>query len=123
MPKQTWFLIDDDDEDREIFQIALEEVSGNLNFVAARSGIEALTMLSEKAFIPDHIFLDVNMPRMTGEECLLEIRKISHLAEVPVCIYSTSRYVDGFTVPGANAVITKPSRISDLVLELKKFYF
>jgi CheY-like chemotaxis protein len=120
MADRTCLLIDDDEDDREIFQLAVEEAHADLKCVTAKTAIEAIEILSDKPgqpFTPDYIFLDVNMPMMNGEECLVEIRKLARLRTVPVFIYTTSEVKDkeSFFKKGANEIMTKPVRISDLV--------
>ena len=85
------FLIDDDSDDREIFAIAAENTSASV--ITAINGVDALNKLnSDPAFIPDFIFLDLNMPYLSGIDCLAQIKQISHLNEVPVIVYTTSSY-------------------------------
>src|ERR1700739_3500683 len=87
----SFFLIDDDADDREIFSLALGKADQKVKCVVARDGEEALDILKgNKEFTPDSIFLDLNMPRMDGRECLVEIRKIERLKNIPICIYTTS---------------------------------
>lgn len=84
-------FVDDDIDDQEIFAFALQELDKSVSLVTAGNGIEALEMLkADKTFIPDCIFLDLNMPRMNGKECLPEIRKLAWLKDVPIFIYTTS---------------------------------
>lgn len=114
----TCLLIDDDQDDREIFQMALEELGSNVNCVTSRDGIEGLKLLSSRSIVPDYIFLDMNMPLMNGEECLIEIRKLDHLAAIPVYVYTTSsdkRNRPSFLEKGAKDVLTKPAKLSELV--------
>jgi CheY-like chemotaxis protein len=85
-------VIDDDIEDLEIFLKALEETGATVEATTARDGIEALKILQENNLQPQMIFLDMNMPRMGGEECLAHIRQIKQLESVPVVIYTTSSY-------------------------------
>lgn len=114
----TFFLIDDDTDDQEIFLIALEGISETIKCKYANDGIKALEKLNlDKSFIPDYIFLDMNMPRMNGKECLVEIRKIDRLKQVPTFIYSTSvdpRMVEEVKDLGATDVIIKPTSIKVL---------
>lgn len=122
MAEQTCFLIDDDEDDREIFQIALKEVSPHVNCVTSKNGIEALKILSEEDFTPDYIFIDINMPLMTGEECLTFIRQFNRLKNVPIYMYTTSAGMDhkeNILAKGANELIIKPARFSDMVQILK----
>ncbi len=74
------FLIDDDDDDQEIFSLALSNIDDNIHCITANDGIDALVRLNkEDTFTPNFIFLDLNMVRMNGRECLSEIRKIPRL--------------------------------------------
>ena len=76
MDKQV-LLVDDDIDDHEIFCMALENLENCYKCIFAKDGIEALEILkNEEIFIPDIIFLDLNMPRMNGIDCLYEIKKI-----------------------------------------------
>src|SRR5437868_4966541 len=87
----TCFLIDDDSDDVEIFKIALRRLNFEINCVTVDSGDAAVAKLAnELNFIPDYIFLDVNMPLMGGLDCLKAIKNIPRMANVPVIIYSTA---------------------------------
>lgn len=84
-------LVDDDLDDQEIFLMALEETNKNVKFFTASDGVEALFMLNEEqGLVPDYIFLDVNMSKMNGIECLINIKKIEYLKDVKVFMYSTT---------------------------------
>jgi len=123
---KTCFLIDDDEDDQEIFTLALREADASIKCVTASDGVEALAKLADdKTFIPDYIFLDLNMPLMNGKECLREIRKQSHLKGVPVIIFSTSSEphdIEETRKLGANDFITKPPLISSLSRQLAEFF-
>ena len=87
----VFFVVDDDADDRDIFTMALGCIRYKTKCITAKSGEEALELLKKnEEFIPDFIFLDINMPRVGGKECLVEIRKMEWLKNVPVYIYSTS---------------------------------
>lgn len=123
MPKHLCFLIDDDDDDREIFQLALEEIGIPVELNTARNGKDALMRLSDQSFVPDSIFLDVNMPLMTGEECLVQIRERDHLRNVEVFMYTTSADENArqrFISKGATDTVTKCDKFSELVALLKQ---
>ena len=69
-------MVDDDEDDRRLFFEAAKEVSESIHCVSAEDGEKALTMLqSEHGLLPDYIFLDLNMPRLNGRQCLAEIKK------------------------------------------------
>lgn len=88
----TILLVDDDEDDRKLFFEATEEYDNTIKYVGAASTREALQYLSNDAnALPDFIFLDLRMPGLSGEQCLIEIKKDTRLASIPVIIYTTSR--------------------------------
>ncbi len=115
---QTIFLIDDDTDDQEIFSIALNKADENVNCIFANDGIHALEKINgDESLIPNFIFIDMNMPRMNGQQCLMEIKKIPRLEHVPIFMFSTS--VDPTKIEehkrlGASDFIVKPSNIDTL---------
>lgn len=120
--RKTIFLVDDDRDDREIFIEALAEIDDSLKCVTAENGEDALVKLHSGVFIPNFIFLDLNMPRMNGRECLVEIKNIERLQETPVIIYTTSslqKEKDELEKLGATRFITKPANFNELCHSLK----
>ncbi|MEP7263903.1 MAG: response regulator [Bacteroidota bacterium] len=121
--KPTVFLIDDDTDDQEIFGLALNSTNQLVDCVFANDGLDALQKLESTDFIPDFIFIDINMPRMNGQQCLSEIRKIDRFKNTPVYMYSTS--IDPITASenksmGATDFIVKPADIKVLTEILSK---
>ena len=121
--RKNVFLVDDDRDDREIFIEALAEVDDSFSCFTAENGEDAIKKLHASAIIPDYIFLDLNMPRMNGRECLVEIKSIKQLKEIPVIIYTTSslqKEKEELEKLGAWMFLTKPSNFSDLCHSLKQ---
>lgn len=120
----TCFLIDDDMDDLEIFAIAVAEMGRPVTCATANDGMDALEKLrQDESFTPDYIFLDLNMPRMNGKQCLVEIKKIERLTHTPVVMYSTSalqRDIDDTLQLGASHFLTKPTSISKLTETLQQ---
>lgn len=117
------FLIDDDDDDRKIFGIALEKIDRDIEFGYASNGFDAIEDLKCAKRVPDYIFLDLNMPKMTGVECLIELKKISNIVDVPIIIYSTiinESIIYDTLRDGAFDHIEKPHKIETLVTYLKR---
>lgn len=118
MKQPTCFLIDDDDDDREIFVMALEKASQSLKCVTAKNGVEALKLIEQdNEFVPDFVFLDLNMPYMTGKECLKIIKQNERLNATPVIIYTTSSYskdIEETKAMGASHFLVKPSGMGNL---------
>ncbi len=121
---QECFLIDDDPDDQELFLMALERVDKNINCHMAKDGIDALKRLSEvNGFIPDYIFLDINMPKMNGMDCLVEIKKLDHLDRSEILMFSTSsdlKIIEMGKARGANHFFVKPPSMDLFVETLAK---
>jgi CheY-like chemotaxis protein len=124
--QKSCLLIDDDMDDQEIFALALDQLDNTFHCMTASNGLEAITYLKDRAtMLPDYIFLDLNMPRMNGLECLKEIKKLRHLSHIPVIIYSTSSSKNDITEArksGAAAFITKPFSVTELTDTLRNFF-
>jgi CheY-like chemotaxis protein len=116
----TILCVDDDQDELDIFCDAVKEINGSVVCVPALDGEQALQIL--KILIPDIIFLDVNMPRMGGKECLIQIKKDPLLKDIPVVIYSTSANpaeVQSFYELGVNKYLMKQNNYNALCLELR----
>ena len=122
MKYQNILIIDDDEDDQEIFLAAVKEVSTTVVSMAFDSGIEALKQLRLHSISPEVIFLDLNMPVMSGQQVLIELKNDPDLQSIPVIIFSTSSRpstIQEMKDLGATDFITKPSGFSDLVNILK----
>ncbi len=110
-----FFLADDDEDDVFLFREVLREVAPEAKFSSAMDGQDALDKLKSPHIpLPHIIFLDLNMPRLDGRECLRELKLDNTLKNVPVVMYSTSsqqRDVELCREIGAAAFITKPSSV------------
>jgi CheY-like chemotaxis protein len=83
--------VDDDREDLDLFCDVVTEIDSTIDVMRAESGEEALNFLLTRAVtLPDFIFLDINMPRIDGRECLKAIRKEKLTKPLSVIMYSTS---------------------------------
>ena len=121
--KKNILLIDDDDDELEIFTIALDELNIAYNCSRAKSAEQAVKMLLNA--IPDFIFLDVNMPGKNGFQCLEQLRSMETVRIIPVIIYSThmdEKAGKSFLSMGATACIKKPWKISSLTGTLKVIF-
>jgi len=122
---KTCFLVEDDEEDQEIFLLALKHANESVKCIIAGNGLEAIEKLTNTDQVVDIIFLDLNMPLMNGKQFLRERKKYSSLEHIPVVIYSTSSELadkEETLNLGARDFITKPTYIADLVKVLSKFF-
>ncbi len=119
MGKPTYFLlVDDDIDDTSLFEEILKEVDPGIRFRSAENGKEALDLLrKEQDSLPHVIFLDLNMPKMDGKQCLAELKSDPVLQKIPVIMYTTSsqsRDIEQTMMNGAICFITKPTDINEL---------
>lgn len=117
-------LADDDESDRLLFREAFEELEIKTTVRTVNNGIQLMEYLTVKeAILPDLIFLDLNMPRKNGLECLKEIRGDDKFSAVPIAIYSTSaseKDINETFLHGANIYIQKPNSFDALKQVLDK---
>lgn len=123
MPLSTILIIDDDAEDIEMFCEALTDLSSDIQCKSVLNGMEALKVLDSGAVEPELIFLDLNMPGLSGKQCLQKIKQTEAHAKIPVYIYSTSSATsdkEDAEKLGSEGFIIKPSSYSDLKSCLSK---
>ena len=120
-------LAEDDSDDQLLFTEALKQVSQESVLHTMPNGMFLLDFLEERrASLPDVIVLDVNMPGMSGIECLKIIRKTTGLDHLPVIIMSTStnhKTIDDAFASGANSYAVKPGKFDDLKKIVGKIVF
>ncbi|MBL7933569.1 MAG: response regulator [Bacteroidia bacterium] len=119
-------LIDDDIDDQDIFKWCVKEIGANITCSTVDSGVDALFMLSNQtSYLPDYMFIDMNMSKMNGIECLRKIKEITRLNNSKVFMYSTTaepRSVKESQELGANDFIVKPAKVSELKITLSKIF-
>ncbi len=88
-------LADDDKDDRFFFDTVLKGLSIPTTLATVEDGAMLMDYLHKNTHdLPNALFLDLNMPKMNGAECLTEIKKSESLKHIPVIIYSTSYHED-----------------------------
>lgn len=88
-------LADDDLDDSFLFERELEKCPFNTQLTTVGDGEELMNYLAKNLKnLPDILFLDNNMPRKNGTECLQEIKKHPRLKVIPVIMYSTYVHED-----------------------------
>jgi len=112
--KMNIILADDDEDDRNLFKQAIEELGLNIDLKLFNSGDDLLDYLFEldKEELPHILFLDLNMLCTKYEDCLKDIRKNSKFQDMSIAIYSTStseKDVHNTFIGGANIYINKPN--------------
>ena len=84
-------LADDDQDDRTFFKRVVNALAVPALLHVVENGEELMDYLfSNTHDLPDVLFLDLNMPKKNGAECLKEIKANRKLKDLPVVIYSTA---------------------------------
>lgn len=115
----TILLADDDKDDRFFFREAFKEIDVDVKIDTVSDGEQLIDHFSRPGVQQPHVlFLDLNLPRKNGLECLNELRKQMNLKDLIIAIYSTSSserdIADAFS-KGANLYIKKPNDFFSLV--------
>lgn len=109
-------LADDDKDDCIFFNEALDGLYPSPNLTLVHDGEELMQLLTnESNELPHILFLDINMPRKNGFECLAEIKENYRMNRFPVVIFSTSyeqEMVNLLYEIGAQYFIRKPSEFT-----------
>lgn len=120
--KQTHviYIVDDDNDDREILRDAFMSVLPQHQYVLLENGERLLEELENNGI--DHqpalILLDLNMPGKDGRETLKEIKTSKKFFHIPTLIFTTSssqRDKKQAYESGANCFISKPDTFEKLV--------
>ena len=116
-------LVDDDQDDQLLFREALLEANAAIKYLCASNGNDALEKLNLGSIpVPDLIFMDVNMPKMNGIDCLKELQKSDKFKNIPVIMYSTScspDYQKQCFALGAVDYMEKPNDFLQLCAKIK----
>lgn len=109
-------LADDDMDDCLFFKKAVDELPVVTTLTIVNEGEQLMQLLTNDAYeLPHVLFLDLNMPRKNGFECLSEIKGNKKLHQLPVIMFSTSfeqEVVNQLFKNGAHYFIRKPSEFS-----------
>ena len=111
-------LADDDKDDNILFQEVLDELPLSTHLTTVFNGEQLMQFLNEtNARLPDVLFLDLNMPRKNGFDCLSEIKRSEKLKLLSVIIFSTSNEPQVLSLlhkNGAQYYIRKPNSYTQL---------
>ena len=136
--KMNIMVIDDSKIDlfvsQKIIEIANAECEVKI-FSSSNSAISFLKDINSKPvnkalFIPDAIFLDINMPEMDGFQFLKEFNNLHKLSSLSIKIYMLSSSTNPYDIKKAESAkccagfISKPLAVTDIervMLEFKPY--
>lgn len=116
-------LIDDDEDDLIVFKLAISEISDSIQLFYCNCADNVSLVIEQTR--PQLIFLDINLPRINGIECLQELQNDKIGKTIPVIMYSSSELPRDLQLSfsfGASLYFLKPSDVSKLVSALKEIF-
>jgi CheY-like chemotaxis protein len=112
-------LVEDSEGDVYIFKRAVADAKLLNEVIAFRDGREAIKYLQdEKNEMPGIIFLDINMPMVSGFDVLKQVKNIERLSRIPVVMLTISQEEEDIIRSydyGAVSFITKTVRPENLL--------
>jgi len=126
MKLKTIIVIDDDLDDLDIMSDVIATVEPESNCITFKDPQTAVgELLSNQHLLPDYIFIDYNMPLMSGDECLEKLRQCQRLSDAIIVMISTSMpeiATSKLYDAGANYAVEKPSRLSNYYTLFKSIF-
>jgi chemotaxis family two-component system response regulator Rcp1 len=127
-------MVEDNPGDVRLTIEALKEGKVRNNLHTVGDGVEALAFLRRQgryidAPRPDVVLLDLNLPKMSGQEVLAEMKEDADLRRIPVVILTVSKAEQDILKSynlHANCYITKPvdlDQFMTVVRSIEDFWF
>jgi HAMP domain-containing protein/signal transduction histidine kinase/ActR/RegA family two-component response regulator len=112
-----------DDDVRNVFALTSALELHGMSVLYADNGADGIRLLRENAAV-DLVLMDVMMPDMDGNETTEEIRRIPHLASLPI-LFLTAKAMPGdrdkSLAAGASDYITKPVDLDRLLTVMRSW--
>lgn len=109
-------IVEDDYAIREAL-ISVLELEG-YEIAAAEDGQDAIEKIERKAFEPDVILLDLNMPRLSGRE-FLKVRASKNLCPgARIAVFAATKDIED--LPGVATWIRKPADLDVILSEIER---
>ena len=112
----TVVIVDDDQEDLEFMKEMVGDIDPDIKCIAIEYPEEVIRITSEALIPPNFMFIDINMPIMTGDVVLREIRKNKKFDETIITMVSTTipTSVEKILMEwGANYTVKKPAKVDE----------
>lgn len=124
-------LVEDDEDDRLLFEEALVDARVSRRVAHVSDGQATLDYLRREGIyfglrdepLPAIVLLDLNLPRVDGRTVLELMKSDPGLRSIPVVVLTTSRAPEDVSLcydQGANSFITKPDVYEDLLGVIRK---
>ena len=112
-------VVEDNEDCRELQSLVIRR----LGYEVIEAGNGAAAIEEALAGQPDLILMDLSMPKMNGEDAIVQLKNLPTTREIPVIVctaYDPSPRVNRAIVAGAVEVLHKPFNLSELGDLLRK---
>jgi DNA-binding response OmpR family regulator len=117
----TVYLVDDDSEEAELFQDAMSQIDIAIKVFWYDNVMDAMDALMGEKKMPEFLFLDLNLPKVSGKDMLRLLRQNEITSVLPIVIYSTSiskMDIEDITPYNVSRFLQKPEDFNSLCREL-----
>jgi DNA-binding response OmpR family regulator len=107
-------IVEDSEGDVSLISQVMEEYPAPIRIHLASDGEQAMSMLTSRAFKPDLIILDLNLPKISGDDVLARYQP----KEAPIVVFTSYRSAASERLAlelGASEVMAKPTNLSEYV--------
>lgn len=119
-------VIDDDQDDLDLMKRVFQKYFPDIHAIYFTDPIEALQAITQElVVVPDYIITDINMPKLTGEALVVELRRRPELDQTIICVLSTHMPEEKATSvknAGAHHAFQKPAQYPQYYDILKKLF-
>ena len=112
-------IVDDSEGDAFLISRVAEEYPASIRVHFAGDGEQALRLLTSRLFKPDLIILDLNLPKVLGDDVLARYQP----KEAPVVVFTSYRNETSEKLAlelGASEVVAKPGNLADYVRAVRE---
>ena len=122
-------IVEDSDDDYYFIQQALKHTKNIKTFHRVINGQEAIDFLKANDIRPCVIVMDINMPVMSGYDCLKVLKADPDLRTIPVLMFSTldqiSDMLNSFSICAFSHIV-KPKTLQEyqeIFTSIDKYWF
>lgn len=116
-------LVDDDKDESDFFQIALDFLGIDFQFLFYNTAKDFVSHIEKpETQLPDIVFVDMNMPGISGKDLIEELRQNSKFDSMQAVIYTahiSEKDKQAMIDLGTFEFFIKPTEFSDLTQMLK----
>jgi CheY-like chemotaxis protein len=118
-------LVDDDRDEQMLFRDTFAALQYDVELSYAASFEELHTFCEQTENLPDLVFLDINMSKQNGCDCLRMLRTLENFKRIPIIMYSNSSNpdnIDECLKLGANLYVIKPSSFEKIKSVMREIF-